>query len=496
MEAGLRGWNELGIVGTIYEEEDEDDDADSTIPSQETTPSPILHVSTQKPWSFGRVNQHPDVVIHVQDSSFRLHKRVLILRSGYLKRQLSKLTEITLNPPLKITPECFALVTDFCYGSYIAITPFNVAALRTVAELLEMTEVHGPRDENLQQKTEAFFCRAVAVNKEYASIVLRSCFPLLPEVEMTAALVSRCIEALSLIGEVDGEEACLDHVTRLHVEDLQLVLESMSQRLTESHDLLYRIIDLYIKEKDRTVSEDQKTRMCNYIDCSILSHRVLMHAVQNPRMPLRFVVQAMFVEQLNTRRSILSNQTHKSHQPKDPVTLGAILKRDVALRQVTQLKNAMTTTTSRIQFLEKELSGMRKLLSDAENMNIINSGRSASFRFSSEGNKVDRGQIGSISASSVRIGSRIGAEGSSSSEESSEGARSVEKNLRQRLMHGLKSAFRLRSLVSKKKCDAKGSLKFGRNVENSGNGGGGNEEIVIIRKDQAFHRRSRSNSSV
>lgn len=407
-----------------------------------------------------------------------------------MKRQLSKLTEITLNPPLNITSETFALITDFCYGSYIAITPFNVAALRTAAELLDMTEVSGPRDENLQQKTEAYFCRAVAVNKEYASIVFRSCFPLLPEAETAAALVSRCIEALSLIGE--GE--CLDDVTRLRVEDLQLILESMSQRLTESHDLLYTITDLYIKEKDRTVSEDQKIRMCNYVDCSILSHRLLMHAVQNPRMPLRFVVQAMFVEQLNTRRSILSNQSHKNHQPKDPVTLGAIIKRDAAIRQATRLKNVMTTTNSRIQSLEKELSGMRKLLSEVEeNSNIINSGRSASFRFSSEGNKVDRGQIGSISASSVRnIGSRVGAVGSSSSEESSEGARSGEKNLGRRLMHGLKSAFRLQGLVPKKKRDNKGSL----NVENSGKGDRGNEEIVIIRKDQAFHRHSRSNSSI
>ncbi|KZV57017.1 BTB/POZ domain-containing protein-like [Dorcoceras hygrometricum] len=486
METGLRGWNELGIVGTIYEEEEEDDDdADSTIPSvpsQESTPSPVLSFSTlRKPRSSGRVNQQPDVVILVQESCFRLHKR-----SGCLKRQLDKLTEVTLNPPLNITAETFALVTDFSYGAHIAITPFNVAALRTAAELLEMTEVCGPWDENLRQKTEAYFCRVVAVDKEYASVVLRSCFPLLPEAETAAALVSRCIEALSLIGE--GE--WLGDVTRLRAEDLQLVLESMSQRCIESHDLLYTIIDLYIKDqKDRTVSEEQKTRMCNYIDCSILSHRLLMHAVQNPRMPLRFVVQAMFVEQLNTRRSILSNKTH---QPKDPVTLGAILKRDAAFRQVNQLKNVMTATNSRIQSLEKELSGMRKLLTDVENMSIINSGRSASFRFSSEGNKVARGQIGSISASSVRnVGSRIGAEGSSSSEESSEGARSVEKNLGRRLIHGLKSAFRLQSFVSKR-CDTKGY----QNVENSGNEDRGNEEIVIIRKDQAFHRRTRSNSSV
>ncbi|KAL7090127.1 hypothetical protein ACP275_12G021100 [Erythranthe tilingii] len=514
-ELGLSGWNQLGVVGTIYEEENEDSysSSPSTIPSPEFTPSPTPQLSgaAAQPWSSER-RHDPDVVVHVQDSSFRLHKGALTAKSTYLKRQLTEFTEITLSPPLNITAQTFSLVTDFCYGNHVAVTPFNVAALRTAAELLGMTEDSGgpPGEENLQQKTEAYFRQAIYVNKEYASIVLRSCFPLLPEAETAAALVSRCVEALSLTAESDGDMSCLEGFKSVVFEDLQVILESVSQRLTDCHDLLYSIIDIYLKENIETVSEDEKIQMCNHIDCSVLSPRLLMHAVQNPKMPLRFVVQAMFLQQLNTRHSIISAATtspghhhhrrihhHQENPKKDPVTLGAILERDAALRQVSQLKSIMTATNSRIQTLEKELHGMRQLLNESESVkNRAGSGRSASFRFSSEPtsrnyNKIERGQMGSISASSFRsLAERGRTEVSSSSEESySDGSSGGEKSFGRRLMSGLKSAFRLQ----KKKCssESKPPVKInGENLREDGN----KDNIVIIKKDQAFHRRTRSRS--
>lgn len=234
--------------------------------------------------------------------------------------------------------------------------------------------------------------------------------------------------------------------------------------------------------------------MCNYIDCTILSSQVLIHAVQNPRMPLRFVVQAMFIEQLNTRRSIFSaadQHNHHKHQKEDPDTLGAIIQRDAALSQVAQLKTAMNTTNSRIQSLEKELSGMRKRLQDSENSrNSIDSGRSQSFRFSSE-NKIEKGQIGSVSSASFRIISSKGhrAAGSTSSDqELSDRSPLAEKKLGRRLIDGLKSALRVSNLVSKKNMDSNGAGKFGdgKNVTKKYEVGDG--DVVVIKKDVPYHR--------
>lgn len=413
-----------------------------------------------------------------------------------MKRLLKDSSELSLSPPLNITAETFSLVTEFCYGAHIVITPFNIAPLRIAAELLEMTEANGTPDDNLRQKTETYLRRVVAVNQEYATVVLRSAVSLLPEAETTACLVSRCIEALMSMHDGDGAGAmtCLNDVLRLGPDDFQLVVESLNQRLT-IHDLLYRVVDLYLKGHIGKITEEQKTRMCNYIDCTILSSQVLMHAVQNPRMPLRFVVQAMFVEQLNTRRSIFSAADHRSRKNSDEAstTLGAILQRDAALRQVAQLKAAMSTTNSRIQSLEKELNGMRKRLQESQNtQDSLDSGRSQSCRFSSE-NKIERGQVGSVSSASFRIMTskdRRGAGGSSSSDqESSDRSRLAEKKLGRRLMDGLKSALRVSSLVSKKKSESSGAGKLGGDGENvTQKYEIGDGDVIVIKKDLPYHR--------
>lgn len=214
-----------------------------------------------------------------------------------------------------------------------------------------------------------------------------------------------------------------------------------------------------------SLREEEKIQMCNYIDCSILSPKLLMHAVQNPRMPLRFVVQAMFLQQLNTRHSIISSAAgHRGGRArKEPpaaavATLGAILKKDAAQRQVSQLKAVMTATSSRIQTLEEELTGMRQLLGQPQS-------RSASFRFSSEdANKLQRGQLGSISSLSYR----------------DVAPSTHEVNFGRRLMNGLRSAFRLQKNKAERK-------------EATGNGDAlGERDVIIIRKNQAFHKRSRS----
>ncbi|KAH0697420.1 hypothetical protein KY290_016185 [Solanum tuberosum] len=486
MEA-IRNWADLGIVDTIYEDDAEDSSTTSLSISPGISPSPRSRVVS---WSQVTGNE-TDVVIHVESSRFRLHKDPLAARSGFLKRKLKGLSELTLSPPLKITAETFSLIAEFCYDSHIVVTPFNVAALRTAAELLEMTEANNiAGGENLAQKTEAYFRRVIAVNREYASIVLRSCVSLLPECETTSSLLSRCIEALSLVDNDDSIMKCLSEVKELRPVEFQLIVMSMNRWLSGSHDQLYRVVDLYLKEYKGKITDEEKIIMCNYIDCSILSPQLLMHAVQNARMPLRFVVQAMFIEQLSTRRSILTSTAADNHdhhndllRSKNDVSLGAILERDAALRQVSQLKAAMNATSSRIQSLEQELSGMKKLLNESDQNAKNNSARSASFRLSSE-NKIDRGQIGSVSSASFRILTARDRAVMGSSNSSEVSYEKVEKiNFSRRFMNGLKSAFR----VSKKKTETK--------VENVKETEGGKQqhgEVVVIKKDVPFRKQPRS----
>ncbi|XP_059457458.1 BTB/POZ domain-containing protein At3g49900-like isoform X1 [Corylus avellana] len=441
----MKAWKHLGVVETIHEEK-EYEYSSSTSPSLSPTissPPTPLHTRVQACY----VNQ----VAGMGAEDRHLDKRSW--------KVFSSAQVFTLSPPLKITAETFALIADFCYGTNIVITPFNVAALRTAAELLEMTESNDEGEENLLQITETYFYRIIAVNREYALIVFRSCLSLLPEAETTAYLVSRCVEALSSV-EDDGRGhnvACFDDVIPMSPEDFLIVTDSMHRRLT-SHDVLYRTVTLYFKGYSGKLTEEQKTHICNSIDCNKLSPQLLLEAVQNPTMPIRFMVRAMLMEQLNTRRSILS-ATDRTQPPRrqriineHPTTLGAILQREKAARQAAHLKAAMDATSSRIESLEKELSVMKKLLNEPDTQrSIMGSARSSSFHYGGGSeNKIERVDRGSAS---LRFFVRGGRGSSSSLEASSTDLAETprtRKNMRQRLIYGLKTAFRVPKLSASK----------------------------------------------
>ncbi|XP_071727823.1 BTB/POZ domain-containing protein At3g49900 [Rutidosis leptorrhynchoides] len=447
----LEDWPILKVVETIFEEHSGDDSSSSTTPSF-TSPHPPFSPSTTslcsrvKLWSL-TYGTETDVTVHVQGTNFHLHKDPLTRCSGYLKRKLTESSQVTISPPLKITSHTFTLVMDFCYGGHLFITPFNVASLLLAAELLEMTHDSKNVDINLRQKTEAYLCRTVAVDHDYGAVVLKSCMGLLPDIETISGVVSRCIAAMKLnVGVVGDVSTWFDGVQDLSGQDFKLFVAALHSRLNGSHDLLYKIVDFYIKEKGGKMSEEEGSKICNYIDCSNLSPETLMHAVQNPRMPLRFVVQAMFIEQLNTRRSVFSaTQTLKNHgsikhpSATNSVTLGAILQRDAALHQVATLKATMEYTSSRIQSLEEELDGMRKILKKSDTVQVANGRvKSESFRFSSE-RKVERGQKGSVSSGSFPV-----VDMGNDSEYS--GDQVSPRRFGKRVMNGLKSAFRKSSL--------------------------------------------------
>lgn len=260
------------------------------------------------------------------------------------------------------------------------------------------------------------------------------------------------------------------------------------------------------------MTEEQKMGICNNVNCAMLSPNLVMHAVQNPRMPLRFVVQAMFVEQLNTRRTIVSAADHhnnhetRSNNNSSSMTLGAILERDAALRQAAHLKEAMHATVSRIRSLEKELTEMRKFLTepndvtaescrsvscrlDAGSMNMIGKGErgsvsSGSFRLNSESNsKIDKAERERISSSSFRILSdkdRSTMAGSSSSEWSQDEIPGVAKyNLPRRFIRGLISTFRISKKKPKETAGKLDGDKAGNAKEVDDDG---NVDVVVIKK--------------
>ncbi|KAJ4966085.1 hypothetical protein NE237_017934 [Protea cynaroides] len=85
--------------------------------------------------------------------------------------------------------------------------------------------------------------------------------------------------------------------------------EMVSGFLRPAHDGLYRAIDMYLKEHPG-ISKSERKRICRLMDCKKLSVDACMHAVQNERLPLRVVVQALFFEQVRAATSSAGGTTH------------------------------------------------------------------------------------------------------------------------------------------------------------------------------------------
>lgn len=89
----------------------------------------------------------------------------------------------------------------------------------------------------------------------------------------------------------------------LKPEKMHSLLEALPESLRPLDDGIYRAFDIYFKAHP-WLSETETERLCNIINCGRLSIDACAHASQNERLPLRFVLQVLFFEQLHLRSAI------------------------------------------------------------------------------------------------------------------------------------------------------------------------------------------------
>ncbi|CAH8277997.1 unnamed protein product [Arabidopsis lyrata] len=81
--------------------------------------------------------------------------------------------------------------------------------------------------------------------------------------------------------------------------------EAVPDIARESHDRLYKAINIYLKVHPE-IGKEEKKQLCRSLDCQKLSAEVRAHAVKNERMPLRTVVQALFFDQESSSKGASS----------------------------------------------------------------------------------------------------------------------------------------------------------------------------------------------
>ncbi|CAA3001195.1 Hypothetical predicted protein [Olea europaea subsp. europaea] len=78
---------------------------------------------------------------------------------------------------------------------------------------------------------------------------------------------------------------------------------AVSEGTDRTLDGLYRAVDIYL-DKHRHLTESEREKLCRVLDCNKMSVEAREHAAQNERLPLRVVVQVLFIGQLQLRDNI------------------------------------------------------------------------------------------------------------------------------------------------------------------------------------------------
>ncbi|KAK3006880.1 hypothetical protein RJ639_016392 [Escallonia herrerae] len=119
----------------------------------------------------------------------------------------------------------------------------------------------------------------------------------------TSPDVSGLITVAELVEDFLAEVASdidLKMSTFISVAEMSIAASAGTQRRSDG---IYRAIAIYL-DKHRYLTESEKEEVCRVLDCNKMTPEACEHAAQNDRLPLRVVVQVLFVGQLQIRDTI------------------------------------------------------------------------------------------------------------------------------------------------------------------------------------------------
>ncbi|XP_021889970.1 BTB/POZ domain-containing protein At5g48130 isoform X2 [Carica papaya] len=170
------------------------------------------------------------------------------------------------------------------------------------------------------------------------------------------------------------------------------LIEKVPIAFRQSHDQLYRALNTYL-QAHIDLPQEEKGSVCKYLNCQKLSQEACIEAVQNELMPLRLIVQALFIQQRNTHQAFKecsnsfrhaqfgdfsgslpssrcpnSNSVNPGDSPyrdraePESRTLNILLANDSALQGCEFSRKEYESTSFRIQNLEHELMSLKRSL--------------------------------------------------------------------------------------------------------------------------------------
>lgn len=169
---------------------------------------------------------------------------------------------------------------------------------------------------------------------------------------------------------IDGYLAEIAPDANLKPEKMHSLMEVLPESLRSLDDGLYRALDVYFKAHP-WLSDNEKENLCNIIDWGKLSIDGCAHAAQNERLPLRVVLQVLFVEQLQLRKILsqcltVGSDNHVTSPANDMAGRNVQRGGWVSLvRENNFLKVDLERMMSRVRELEHEFSSIKREIATA-----------------------------------------------------------------------------------------------------------------------------------
>ncbi|GAB2215083.1 hypothetical protein Droror1_Dr00019458 [Drosera rotundifolia] len=182
---------------------------------------------------------------------------------------------------------------------------------------------------------------------------------------------------------------------RMEISRFMSLIETVPISCRQSHDYLYKALAIFLQVHPK-LTQEEKGSVCKYLNCQKLSQDVCIEAVQNELMPLRLIVQALFIQQLNTQQAfkecsesfrymnagefsgsnpssrILNFHSHNLDVVESPYVdggetstsrpLSCLLQREIANQGTDITRGEYESTSFRILNLEQQLMSLKKTL--------------------------------------------------------------------------------------------------------------------------------------
>ncbi|GLT95314.1 hypothetical protein SLE2022_130040 [Rubroshorea leprosula] len=143
-------------------------------------------------------------------------------------------------------------------------------------------------------------------------------------------------------------------------------------------DGIYRAIDIYL-DKHRYLTEQEKEEVCKVLDCQRMSREASEHAAKNEKLPVRVMVQVLFMSQLQLRDTI----TKEMHSFDDKLRKERAEKEESEEKMSCgeqKLKTEMIKMSSKVMELERECHTMKKDIESGCRRNSVRKGKVSMWR--------------------------------------------------------------------------------------------------------------------